>query len=52
MLNLQTGPNHVLIYSLNSVIDFKGFTKEGSWFHILKPKATKCFNHTLQTCDV
>ena len=41
MLHLQIGPNHVLIYSLNSVIDVKDFTLEGSWFRIFRPKAIK-----------
>ena len=41
MLHLQLGPNHVLIYSLNLVIEVKDFLLEGSQFHIFGPKAVK-----------
>ena len=37
MLHLQLGSNHVLIYSLNFVIDVNDFIFVGSLFHILGP---------------
>ena len=41
-LHLQLGPNHVLLYPLNFVIDVNDFRKNvGSLFHVLGPKAVK-----------
>ena len=40
-LHLQLGLNHVLIYSLNFVIDVNDFIFVGSLFHILAPRAVK-----------
>ena len=40
-LHLQLGPNHVLINSLNSVIDVNDFIFAESLFHILGPKPVK-----------
>ena len=41
MLHLKPVPNNVIMYSLNSLIVFKGFTLEVSRFHILGLKAIK-----------
>ena len=40
-LHLQLGPNHILIYSLNFVIDVNNFIFVGSLFYILSPRAVK-----------
>ena len=40
-LHLQLGPNHVLINSLNFVIDVNDFIFVGSLFHILGSRAVK-----------
>ena len=40
-LHMQLGPNHVLIYSLNFVIDGNDFIIVGSLFYTLDPRAVK-----------
>ena len=40
-LQVQVGPNHVLKYSLNLVIDLKDFTMGKCWFHTSWPKPIK-----------
>ena len=40
-LHVHVGPNRVLAYSLNLVIDLKDFTMEKCWFHTSWPKPIK-----------